>query len=326
MATKLKREVTVLAVIGLICCHPTISRGAEPVATQTSGGWLKWEGNPVLGGKLGTCFDVCVVRGEGKYRMYFSWRPKKAVALVESADGVHWGAPVVVLGANSKTDWEADVNRPVVVKRGETWHMWYTGQARGNSWIGFATSSDGRDWKRVGEKPVLSAELGWEKAAVMCPHVIWDEGQQLWRMWYSGGEQYEPDAIGYATSKDGVHWEKREEPVFKADPASAWEKHKVTACQVVPEGGGYLMFYIGFSDVNHAQIGMARSKDGVSGWERYPGNPIIRPTPGGWDADACYKPFAVFDGTRWMLWYNGRRKSVEQIGVAVHEGRDVWGG
>ena len=27
-------------------------------------------------------------------------------------------------------------------------------------------------------------------------------------MWYSGGEQYEPNAIGYATSPDGLAWTK----------------------------------------------------------------------------------------------------------------------
>jgi hypothetical protein len=36
----------------------------------------------------------------------------------------------------------------------------------------------------------------------MCPHVLWDEGPAV-RMWYSAGEQYEPNAIGYATSSDG---------------------------------------------------------------------------------------------------------------------------
>ncbi len=40
----------------------------------------------------------------------------------------------------------------------------------------------------------------------MCPRVIWDARLELFRMWYSGGEQYEPDAIGYATSADGMHW------------------------------------------------------------------------------------------------------------------------
>ena len=44
---------------------------------------------------------------------------------------------------------------------------------------------------------------------------------------------------------------------------------------------------------------------------------------GHWDQDACYKPYAVFDGTKWLLWYNGRRGSLEQIGLATHEGYDL---
>ena len=44
------------------------------------------------------------------------------------------------------------------------------------------------------------------------------------------------------------------------------------------------MFYIGFRDRDHAQIGLARSKDGITGWERHPANPIIRPGVGKWDA------------------------------------------
>lgn len=37
----------------------------------------------------------------------------------------------------------------------------------------------------------------------------------------------------------------------------------------------YLMFYIGFYDINFAQIGMARSKDGINDWERYSENPTF---------------------------------------------------
>lgn len=57
-------------------------------------------------------------------------------------------------------------------------------------------------------------------------------------------------------------------------------------------------------------------------------NPIIAPGKGTWDANACYKPFAIFDKqtNRWLLWYNGRRKRSEQIGLASHEGDDLgWG-
>jgi hypothetical protein len=44
---------------------------------------------------------------------------------------------------------------------------------------------------------------------------------------------------------------------------------------------------------------------------------------GYWDHDACYKPSAVFDGAKWLLWYNGRHGHFEQIGVAFHDGEDL---
>ncbi|MDR3690256.1 MAG: family 43 glycosylhydrolase [Fimbriimonas sp.] len=282
--------------------------------------WEKHTGGPVLGGSLGTCFDVCMLKDKGVYKMYFSWRPKKSVAVTESKDGVHWGEPRILIGPSS-TGWEDDINRPSVVKRAGVYQIWYTGQFDGRSSIGFATSTDGVQWERR-EKPVMEPDRPWEKVAVMCPSVLWDESAHLYRMWYSGGEQYEPDAIGYAVSSDGVHWKKEANPIFEADPSSRWEQYKVTACQVLRHQGWYVMFYIGFRDIDHAQIGIARSRDGISHWERLKDNPIVSPTVEGWDADACYKPFAIFDksSNRWMLWYNGRHGGLEQIGLAVKRG------
>jgi len=302
-----------------------LSAASEAAAPETSAGWKKFEDNPVMGGKYGTCFDISVLKEGGGYRMWLSWRPKKSVALVESKDGIHWSEPPqIVLGPRKESGWEDDINRPVVVKRGDGYHMWYTGQAKGHSWIGYATSPDGITWKRMSDKPVLSPEKPWEKVALMVPHVLWDEEAKQFRMWYSGGEQYEPDAIGYATSADGLAWSKHEaNPIFKFDPASEWEQHKVTGCQVEKHGDWYLMFYIGFRDVHHAQIGVARSKDGITNWQRHPANPIIQPGKDKWDHDACYKPFAIFDGRQWLLWYNGRHGSLEQIGVVFHDGEDL---
>jgi sucrose-6-phosphate hydrolase SacC (GH32 family) len=211
-----------------------------------------------------------------------------------------------------------------VLRRGDMYHLWYTGQARGRSWIGYATSPDGKTWDHKSDRPVLASERPWEKVAVMCPHVLWDEGSKVYRMWYSAGEQYEPNAIGYATSHDGLTWTKHpDNPVFHPDRNADWEKHKVTACQVIRHGDWHLMFYIGFQDEQHARIGLARSRDGITGWKRHPSNPILRPDRGQWDHDACYKPFAILDQGRWLLWYNGRRGGVEQIGLAVHEGEDL---
>ena len=291
--------------------------------------WVKYKNNPVLGGRYGTCFDISVLKCGPVYRMYFSWRPKKSIALTESADGISWSKPEIILSPKeTKEHWEDDLNRPVVLRRGGRYYMWYTGQdipgaPEGKSWLFMAGSEDGVSWERKSGAPVLTAEEGWEKAAVMNPHVLWDEEEQLFKLWYSAGEQYEPNAIGYAESKDGFKWKKHpSNPIFTADTERAWERHKVAGCQVIRENGRYIMFYIGYRDEHFAQIGIARSNDGVTGWERYAENPIIAPDPGNWDGEACYKPYTLFDGQKWLLWYNGRTGTAEQIGLAFHEGRD----
>ena len=49
-------------------------------------------------------------------------------------------------------------------------------------------------------------------------------------------------------------------------------------------------------------------RDGITAWQRHPANPIVRSGTGKWDDDACYKPYAIFDGRQWLLWYNGRHR------------------
>jgi predicted GH43/DUF377 family glycosyl hydrolase len=326
---------TTALLMAFVSLFPVTMRASDPSppptpAPETAGGWVKYSNNPVLGGSLGTCFDISVLKDGDKFRMWFSWRPKKSIALVESQDGIHWSQPEIALPP-ATTGWEEDVNRPVVIKRSDGYHMWYTGQAWHNgtggkdrSCIGYATSPDGKTWSRASAKPVLTPDLPWENVAVMCPHVIWDEHINLLRLWYSGGEMGEPNAIGYATSPDGLNWTRSDQnPVFQGDRKIPWEQERVTACQVLRHGGWYLMFYIGFRDVQHAQIGLARSRDGISNWQRLPANPIVRPALNRWDHDACYKPYAVLDGQRWLLWYNGRHGGVEQIGLAIHNGIDL---
>ncbi|KAA6310670.1 hypothetical protein EZS27_038062, partial [termite gut metagenome] len=194
---------------------------------------------------------------------------------------------------------------------------------------------DGRNWTRQSEQPVITPTQEWEKTMVMGPHVLWDKQEKIFKMWYScgysgayggGGSPNEPKSIGYATSKDGKTWEKHpNNPIFTPDASCHWEQDRVTACQVIKRKKDYLMFYIGFRDEELAQIGMARSADGISNWVRYDGNPIISPTPDGWDASACYRPFVVYEkeNKRWLLYYNGRNHSLERMGVAIYEGSEI---
>lgn len=295
---------------------------------ETSGGWKKYEGNPVLGGpEMGTCFDIFVLEENGEYQMHFSWRPKKSLAVCRSTDGVHWGVPEILLSPNPESGWEDGLNRNCVIHREGKWHMWYTGQAREYSWIGYAVSDDGHKWVRASKQPVLFSERPFEGPSVMNPFVMWDEEMGLYRMWYCAGEKYEPNVIAYATSPDGLHWDKLPaNPIFGRNTASPCEQDRVGACQVIRlEDGWYYMFYIGYEDIDTARICVARSRNGVTNWQRSPHNPIVSPTPGGWDADACYKPYAVRDvkNNRWLLWYNGRHEHNEYIGLVIHEGLNL---
>ena len=199
----------------------TAVMAAGPAAPETSAGWKKFEGNPVMGGKYGTCFDISVLR-EGDEL------PHVALLAAQSEQWRWSRARTASTGASRRgscsarsreTGWEDDINRPVVLKRGDTYHMWYSG-SRPRAFVRSATppAADGIAWKRMSDRPVLSPEQPWEKVAVMCPHVLWDEQAQLFRMWYSGGEQNEPNAIGYATSPDGLTLDEARRPTRSSCP------------------------------------------------------------------------------------------------------------
>ncbi|MBQ7182193.1 MAG: hypothetical protein IJR87_13005 [Bacteroidaceae bacterium] len=298
------------------------------------GGWVKYEGNPVLGGpELGTCFDANVIReGEGAYNMYFSWRPRKSLAVSRSEDGIQWSEPQIVLRPDSTSGWEDLVNRSCTMFWKGRYHMWYTGQVfpsdqpHGISRIGYAVSDDGVHFTRVQREPVLKPEMQYEGYSVMNPYVIYDEERGVLRMWYSSGETYEPNVECYAESADGIHWERSPlNPIFGKGAPGDWDCDRVGGLEVhrLPDGR-FIMFYIGYSDIHTARIGAAVSADGITRWHRLGANPLVEPTPGSWDANACYKPTVCHDRKgRWMLWYNGRRGSNEFVGLVTHQGDDL---
>lgn len=307
---------------------------ADNICDLPKGAWVKYSGNPVLGNAdLGTCFDVNVVLdGPAPYTMYFSWRPKRAIALVRSNDGLTWTQePEICLQNDPSCGWEDDLNRSCTVFKDGVWHMWYTGQAKVNgAWgskIGYAKSTDGVHFTRVRREPVMVPELDYEKLSVMNPYVRWDDERKIWRMWYAAGETYEPNVLCYAESPDGLNWEKWDKnPMFGHGEAMSWDRDRVGACEVHPlPDGRCAMFYIGYSDIDTARIGCAISEDGVTNWRRIAQNPIVAPDLNTWDSSACYKPSVVRDekNGRWLLWYNGRNGGPEYVGCVIHNGLDL---
>lgn len=287
----------------------------------------KYENNPVFGNeKIGTVFDAYVSTDKGKYRMDFSYRGKKSCAVTFSDDGVNWSDPEITLSPNLMSGWEEDINRNCVIFADGIYKMWYTGQARGHSFIGYAESSDGINFTRKSDEPIIIPEYPWEKESVMNPCVLFENG--IYRMWYSAGETYEPNVLAYAESSDGINWKKSKiNPIFVCDPNNYYEQERVGGCQVIKtKDMGYVMFYIGYEDIDTARICVAASKDGIVGWKRSACNPLIEPEHGAWDGDACYKPTVLWNekDKKWMLWYNGRHNIDEFIGYAEKGGRALF--
>jgi predicted GH43/DUF377 family glycosyl hydrolase len=296
------------------------------VADLASAKWVKYPGNPVLGGELGTCFDMSIDVRDDLHRMWFSWRHRRGIGYAESQDGLRWTAKdEVVLGPGPEDPESVQMSRPYVLVESRQLTMWYAAHDDPAVVIARAISLDGIEWERTGV--VLEPSLPWEKGALMCPSVLRDAGGR-YHLWYSGGERYEPDAIGYATSADGVHWTRvQDEPVLRPGAAGSWDADRVAGVHVFQVGNWLYAAYIGFANgFEDSAIGIARSRDGVN-WVRHADNPVVsRGAVGEFDSINVYKPFVVVDGDEWRMWFNASspisgddarpENRIEQIGYA----------
>ena len=83
------------------------------------------------------------------------------------------------------------------------------------------------------------------------------------------------------------------------------------------------MYYHGFSGSTH-QIGLATSPDGLN-WSKYPGNPVLSPGPGSWDANQVRVPMVWKEGlTDYRMIYTGAGSGGMQIGYATSTDGITW--
>lgn len=112
-------------------------------------------------------------------------------------------------------------------------------------------------------------------------------------------------------------------PVIPRGKAGEWDSALVShPCAEPHPQGGVIVAYAGGSGSTPNGIGLAWSADGVFGFVKHPGNPVLRPgTAGSWDAGNFGGPSLRWDpvGSRWVLHYHGENSfawSDVQIGMA----------
>lgn len=284
---------------------------------DSNNGWGKYGESPVFGNQITrSVFDPFAFYNNNKFNLIISERKNNSIILIDSMDGIHWNFCCTLL-PNIPNTWQHLVNRACVVRVKNEWHLWYTGQSPYVSCIGH-TKSENFCFKNAIE-PCIKAKLPKEGVSVMNPCVLWNEEKHCFQMWYAAGDNYEPDVLFYAESKDGDKWIKHPEPILTKLPSHEWEKAKVGGCDVKRKSDGtYEMYYIGYQNVDVARICYATSKDGIH-WDRTDNNLLIAPSENGFDSDATYKPAVLEKGNRLYLWYNGRSRNEEYIGLATKE-------
>ena len=84
------------------------------------------------------------------------------------------------------------------------------------------------------------------------------------------------------------------------------------------QDGTYIMYYIGYQNLDVARICYAVSTDGIH-WCRTDNNYCLSPSQDAWDSDAVYKPAVQSYQGKAYMWYNGRSGNQEYIGMAIKE-------
>jgi predicted GH43/DUF377 family glycosyl hydrolase len=292
--------------------------------------FTKYSGNPIL--KVGSsgAWDASsvtypnIIYNNNEFLMYYTGvnsGGKWEIGLASSADGIKWtkysGNPVLKV---SSSGWDIGwIGRPSVVYDGTNYKMWYQGRSgSGNTKIGYATSSNGITWTKYPGNPVLveGSPGSWESSHPNSPHVHFNGLE--YKMWYTGVDSNSVCHIGYATSIDGINWQKFENNPVLPGPSSnptiyTLGKSDITVYQKQNEYFGWYNNDTGPS----AEIFYATSSNGTY-WNEYANNPVIKKGPtNAWDTGAVHAPEFFMMNKQYWLFYSGRNNGgSSQIGLA----------
>ena len=177
-------------------------------------------------------------------------------------------------------------------------------------------------WYKYPGNPVFEPGKNGKWDQHIIDFVVIFEGDQF-HMWYSAWAKDVTgfSAFGYATSPDGIHWEKYEEnPLIFNCESSPWDS-KYWTFDIIRKDSLFLMWYTAEPKDTRlsASIGFAWSADGFN-WTKYP-KPVLGHGKGdAWDVSGIGDPCVVFEGNIYHMWYNGipdRMPKIVQVGYAT---------
>jgi uncharacterized repeat protein (TIGR01451 family) len=241
--------------------------------------------------------------GNYHYKMWY-WDSTKlyeiaAMRTADSTDGVNWvndqaiteDALYPLVSGVSGTDWKRGTYGPICVFHNPSatntgsdpfdyaFAMYYDATTGGQEVTGLAYSSDGNGWTRYHQAPYEDAPVldhggagDWDSGYSAYGTII-RESSHVWHFWYSGGQTQVGDGIGYASSTDGINWDKdADNPLLHKNDGLGWRNSRAYTPSVIYsptrfDGRGdaslYKMWFTGRSSSGMYAIGYMSSDDPV---------------------------------------------------------------
>jgi dienelactone hydrolase/predicted GH43/DUF377 family glycosyl hydrolase len=223
---------------------------------------------------------------------------------------------------------ETHAKYPCVLRVGEQWRMWYNGRAADcfTGQVGLAISDDGFNWKKANQgQPVMGhgPPGSFDETKVDHPTVVYFDNK--FHMWYTGGPQSGPYTIGYATSRDGLKWQRQNDgkAVLGLGAKGKFDQHGVLHPTALQDEKGLLhLWYNGVDRSSGFRLGYATSRNGID-WQRMnAGNPVLVPSVINDQAEEyVYNAFVLRDGGRYHMWYSSaqgiRQNSYQTNGSGI---------
>jgi predicted GH43/DUF377 family glycosyl hydrolase len=326
--------------------------------------------------KLVSCPSV-VKLPDGRLRMYFwaadgvpPWHGRHVILAAEAdpQNPFVWkllsARPLVEPDASGNIR-DRGVSFPFVLARDDgpwlmyygTWGTWAPPEEISNR-TGLAISDDkGITWRVVKETAIPLGKKGSYDGGLTGSVSIVRDAPNLYRMWYTAGERYVHFGernrgivhVGYATSTDGINWNKAKEPALWARVGAVDPYEAVLGKpNVLKVDGVYHMWFSVYAMPRGAKpsdpsekyqpakdadrsdwqritseelgyhIEYARSTDGEH-WERRFDQPVMTLSPGEFDSKNQSYPMVIDMGSRLWMFYVGNEFGSTGIGLATLE-------
>jgi hypothetical protein len=185
-------------------------------------------------------------------------------------DGLHFtqrSAALFTAGGAGTYDQKGQADPTVIYDGIGDWKMWFDAKDGADTWdyLGYATSTDGTTWTKVGKVDTLrKGGIGeWDSTTIHHPTALKYNG--VYYLFYAGSDDgiNTLKHIGLATSSDGLTWVKEPtNPVILKGTSPEWDYSYIRPSRPIKIYDTWYMFYWGYSlSAGKHSMGLATSPD-----------------------------------------------------------------